>query len=357
MHPILTTRARLGLYLLAWLPIAGLLAAVLNASGGLALPEAAAVILPACLFFAGLCLAPWYSCRVLPPAPGVFRRLLPAHSAAAVVSSLFLVSAAQGLALVLSQIPAFAGLNQRFSPHLPVVFAMGVLLYLMMVGVYYVILAEQQSREAERREQEAHILAREAELRALKAQVNPHFLFNCLHSISALATSDGPRAREMCVRLSDFLRATLRLGERDAVALAEELELARGYLAIEQIRFGERLRLEEEIDAECGSCRLPPLLLQPLVENAIKHGIAGLLEGGWVRIEARRREGFLQLAVENPFDPGSAAPPRSGLGLALVQRRLSARHGASARLDVRILDHRYRVELSLPCESKALSRA
>jgi LytS/YehU family sensor histidine kinase len=117
---------------------------------------------------------------------------------------------------------------------------------------------------------QALVAARDAELKALKAQINPHFLFNSLNSISALAGIDAARAREMCVRLSDFLRSSLSVGEREAVPLSEELALAHNYLGVEQVRFGGRLRVEQQIAPECESALVPPLLLQPLVENAVK---------------------------------------------------------------------------------------
>jgi sensor histidine kinase YesM len=357
MHPILANRIRLGLYLLGWLPLAALLAAVLRSSGPLAWAEAGALAVPACLFYAGVCLASWYSCRVLPPAGGALLRLLFIHISAAVVSALLLVTVSKALALALSQVPALASLDQHYSPHQLPVFAMGVLLYLLAVGVFYIILTEQQSREAEQREAEARVLAREAELRALKAQINPHFLFNCLHSIGALVTVDAEKAREMCLRLSSFLRATLRLAELESVTVAEELEVVRGYLSIEQVRFGSRLNLEEQIDAGCQSCLLPPLILQPLVENAVKHGVAGLLEGGWIRIETHCASDRLRLAVENLFDPESSVRRRGGVGLANVRKRLYTRYGTAARMDVIVAENRYRVEFSLPCESSALSRA
>src|SRR5512140_48393 len=119
-------------------------------------------------------------------------------------------------------------------------------------------------------------------------QLNPHFLFNSLHSIAVLANSDGPRAREMCVRLAAFLRSGMELGGRESIPLRQELELARSYLDVEQVRFGERLRVAEEIEPGCEECCTPPLLLQPLIENAVKHGVAGLAEGATIRISARR---------------------------------------------------------------------
>ena len=151
-----------------------------------------------------------------------------------------------------------------------------MLLYLLSVALHYVLLSMESSKEAETREQEALTLARESELKALKAQINPHFLFNSLNSISALATVDGQRARDMCIKLSDFLRTTLKLGEKQRITLADELALAKAYLEVEQVRFGARLRVEIDADADCDQCVVPSLVLQPLVENAVKHGIAGI---------------------------------------------------------------------------------
>jgi len=155
--------------------------------------------------------------------------------------------------------------------------------------------ADIADREALNREMQALVIARDAELKALKAQINPHFLFNSLNSISALAGIDAVRAREMCVGLSDFLRNSLRMGEREVVPLSEELALADSYLGVEQVRFGARLRVEQAMEPGCETCLVPPLLLQPLVENAVKHGIASMVDGGTVRLEAWRVENALHL--------------------------------------------------------------
>jgi LytS/YehU family sensor histidine kinase len=232
---------------------------------------------------------------------------------------------------------------------------MGVLLYLLSAGLHYAALAAEDSRAAERHAAEARTLAREAELQALRAQINPHFLFNSLHSIAALATIDGGRAREMCVRLSGFLRGTLGLAGRESIPLREELAVARGYLDVEQVRFGPRLRVEEEIEAACEDCAVPALLLQPLVENAVKHGIAGLVEGGSIRLAAHRSGASVSITVENAFDPEAPAPHKMGMGLAHVRRRLQVRYGEDASFQAGPADGVYRVVLRLPCESPMAS--
>ncbi len=151
-------------------------------------------------------------------------------------------------------------------------FVFGVGAYLISAVVHYLFLAFQASHAAERRALEAQVTAREAELRALRAQLNPHFLFNSLNSINSLIGGDPEGARRMCEGLGDFLRRTLNLGTREAVPLSEELALVDRYLAIEQVRFGARLAVERSIEPGAESCRVPPLLLQPLVENAAPCG-------------------------------------------------------------------------------------
>ena len=128
----------------------------------------------------------------------------------------------------------------------------------------------------------------------------------------------------MCIKLSDFLRTTLKLGEKQSITLADELALAKAYLEVEQVRFGARLRVEIDADADCDQCVVPSLVLQPLVENAVKHGIAGLVDGGTIRLEAHCSDGLLQLKIENEFDPESPASSRHGLGLRNVRDRLRA---------------------------------
>jgi two-component system sensor histidine kinase AlgZ len=350
MNPLIAGQGRLSLYVSAWIPLAVLLGYLLMMTGGLAWPEAASMSLPLSLFYAVICLAPWHMCLVLTIGSSPTYKILGNHLAAAVAAGLLWIVLAKGLAIALGRY-FFARLNERLSPQLPLLFGLGVLLYLLSVALDYVLLSMEFSKEAETREQEALTLARESELKALKAQINPHFLFNSLNSISALATVDGKRARDMCIKLSDFLRTTLKLGEKQSITLADELALAKAYLEVEQVRFGARLRVEIDADADCDHCVVPSLVLQPLVENAVKHGIAGLVDGGIIRIEAHCSGGRLQIKIENGFDPDSPASSRHGLGLRNVRDRLRAIYENTARVDTTATPDRFLVELELPCPS------
>ena len=156
----------------------------------------------------------------------------------------------------------------------------------------------------------------------------------------------------MCIKLSDFLRISLRLGEQLTIPLAEEFALTRTYLDVEQIRFGARLRVAQLIEKECEECEVPPLLVQPLVENAIKHGIATLVEGGEVRVSGARAGNVVTVKVENPFDKDAPRTNANGLGLVNVRNRLQARYGSGARMDIQVSSERYQVTLELPCPEK-----
>jgi LytS/YehU family sensor histidine kinase len=152
----------------------------------------------------------------------------------------------------------------------------------------------------------------------------------------------------MCESLGDFLRRTLALGARDAVSLTEELALVDRYFDIERVRFGARLTVERYVEAGAERCLVPPLLLQPLVENAIKHGIADRIEGGTVRVAALIVEDKLRLSVENDVDESAGRRPGEGVGLQNVRRRLDALSAREARLDTAREEGRFRVTLTLP---------
>jgi len=337
MHPILVRRTRLTFYLLAWVPLAAGCAALLTVTGHLPWIQSVLTAAGLALFYALVCLSPWYSGRYLPFQPAAIAKLLLNHGAAALVAAALLLAAAQLMAVPDSE-RAF-------------LFASGVLLYLLAVALHYVLFSFESSRDAETRMHEARTLAREAELRALKAQINPHFLFNSLNSISALATVDPARAREMCVRLSEFLRATLNLAEEEIIPIEKEMALATTYLDVERVRFGSRLRARQVVGAGCEDCAVPSLILQPLVENAVKHGIAGLVEGGEIRLEADCREGLLRVRVENDFDPDARAANRNGVGLANVRNRLKTRYHNRAQVTTEVRGRLFAVTLELPCDS------
>ncbi|HXU44426.1 MAG TPA: histidine kinase [Thermoanaerobaculia bacterium] len=349
MHPIFAGRGRLGLYLLGWLPLALLFVVLLVWRGGLSWGEATLVALPLVLLDAYLCLAAWYLCRALPLRRGPLWEALGAHLLSALASSVLWVLAGWAWVTLLGTIPGLDRLGPRFLMLAPALLAVGVPLYLLAVAFHYLLLALEGAADAERRALELREQAREAEWKALRSQLDPHFLFNSLNVVAALVASDPGGARSMAILLAEFLRKSLKLGERAEIPLGEEVALAAAYLAVERVRFGERLAVIEEVDDAARNLPVPPLLLQPLVENAVRHGIAQLLEGGAVRLEASLQDGRLHLAVENPCDPDRPAQSSGhGVGLANVEARLKGRYGAAAKLRVVRQSGTFRVEIEIP---------
>jgi len=335
MHPLFTKKGRLVWFLCALLVAAAGFAAALRAATGIAWLEAAELAAPLTVLLGFLCLTPWYTCRTLPLAATNPLRLAVNHGAAAVAITALWVGAARGWASLL-------GLNVRLDAAMPLMIILGLLLFVLSVALHYTLLAIRASREAA-------VQTRDAELRALKAQINPHFLFNSLNSIAALAISDPPEARMMCLRLSDFLRSTLGLGERQSIAWRDEIQLVRAYLDVERVRFGSRLGVQMHMDDACADCQVPPLLLQPLIENAVKHGVASMVEGSTIRVESRLRDGNLEVRVQNDFDPESPSQRQHGLGLRNVRARLETRYRGQARFSARAERNVFCTEMSMPC--------
>lgn len=344
MHPLLARGERLALYLALWIIVGALLASLLSGEGGLGMRAAAFVGFPLSLAYAFICLSAWYVARSTPIATSGLTRLLFTALGAAVLSSGAWVLLAQGWSSLLDR---WFGVRAPFGEIALVIFGFGVLLYLLSIAVGYIAAAFEHARAAERRELQAQVLSKEAELRSLRAQIDPHFLFNSLHSISALTAADPAGARRMTILLGEFLRESLSLGAAARIPLSRELALVRKYLEIERVRLGERLQMSID-GGDAGACLVPPLLLQPLVENAVTHGVAHVLEGGAVSVTARCSPAQLTIDVSNPADADRPRKTGTGLGLANVRSRLAALYGKGASVNWTERDGTWQVQLVLP---------
>jgi LytS/YehU family sensor histidine kinase len=352
MHPIFDSRRRLWVYLLAWLLIGVLLALGLRASSGWLV--AAAVFLPLSVVYAFVCLSAWYICRVFPvDARSTAWKVVVVQALAAALASALWVALSGAWARMLDSVTGGIGASALYLDQRALLFVIGALLFWLAAAFHYLLMAFEASREAETRALELNLLAREAELKALRAQIDPHFIFNSLNSISALTTTDPAAARRMCILLADFLRETLRLGATSRIRLADEFALADRFLAIEQVRLGQRLQVTRETDEEAADCLVPPLVLQPLVENAVVHGVSQLVEGGTIRMAANRAGSMLTITLENPCDPDRARTRGVGLGLELLKKRLTTQFGAYDAVHAAEQAGRFRVEVRIPAVTAA----
>ena len=209
--------------------------------------------------------------------------------------------------------------------------------------------SSEEEQENRQRRNDAERLAKEAELFKLRQQLAPHFLFNSLNSISALIVSRPEQARKMIQQLSDFLRGNLRKEEQQWIPLSEELQYLELYLDIEKVRFGHRLSTDIRCEDDCLGMRLPPMLLQPIVENAIKFGLYDTTEAVTIAIRARLDGNYVRIEVENPFDPETSRPKKgTGFGLTSIQRRLYLLFARPDLLETRVDNNLFTTIVRIP---------
>ena len=206
-----------------------------------------------------------------------------------------------------------------------------------------------EQQETERRKQDAEKLGREAELFKLRQQLQPHFLFNSLNSINALIGSRPQEARQMIQQLSDFLRGTLKKEEHQWISLSEEMQYLQLYLEIEKVRFGNRLSTHIEIEETTHQMKIPVLLLQPIVENAIKFGLYDTTDEIVINIKAWVEENNLIVTIQNPFDPQTAQPRQgTGFGLNAVKRRLDLLFARNDLLSTDVKENIFTTSIKVP---------
>jgi hypothetical protein len=347
VHPLLAPRRPPLAYLLFWAGLSVVPYVLLHSAtplGGLALT------LVSTLGFAFVPLPTWYLCRALPLRPGRIYSVLSIHGAAAAVWSVLFVAATRLIGEALGLFPEWGRLPQEVSRSESALFGVGALFYVLVATFHYVLMELQLRHQALEREAALAMQAQRAELQALRAQVHPHFLFNSLNTVSALIGYDPAKAREACVLLAEYLRRTLRAQDHALVSLRDEWSLCEGYLKVEALRLGERLRVDVAIGEAASECLVPSLLLQPLVENAMTHGIAPIEEPRPLRVRAERRGARLLLEIENGVDPAPRARD-GGVGLANVRARLFAQYGKDASLRIDKDPERFLVRLDLPART------
>jgi len=224
-----------------------------------------------------------------------------------------------------------------------------IMLFFVWSLFYFIFHFFQNYRKEEIKNLRWQAQRNEFELKRLKSQMNPHFIFNAMNTIRALVEEDPEMAKQSITRLSNILRNSLLLGKNKEIAFAEEINLVRDYLAIEKARYEERLTVEWDLDANSKHYRIPPLMLQTLVENGIKHGISNLTKGGFIRIISTVENGNLRIAIENSGQLVANTAKPKGFGLVNTKERLRLLYGDKSRFDIRNKnDHEVITEVIIP---------
>lgn len=351
MHPLLTRWRGLAAYLAAALLVGVALAGLLAGTGSAPLGWALAWTAPLAIVLAFAALSVYYVCRAQPFGPGRWPAAISSRAAAVLLlagAALVLAAAWNAVGLAFGH---ETGLVRLPTAAWALAFAACVGLFLLAVFAHDMLIAVEAAQAATLREAEARLLARDMELQLLRLQIDPHFLFNSLNSISALTSFDPAAARQMSVDLAQFFRQTLALAGQERIRLEDELSLVAHYTAIERQRLGDKLAIAIDAPADTLAALLPPLTLQPLVENALKHGLRPREDGGLLQIQALVRDGWLHLAVRNPVPAEPAREAGLGQGLRHLRERLAAQYRARARVHWGATPEGFAVEISLPFEA------
>jgi hypothetical protein len=329
-HPVLENRVRLIVWWLVWLFLALGQALLYYFAYGSFITVSIVDSIISLLLYSGISLSLWYPFSYFNKTSGKPAGLITNLAASGLITvTLWILLSRLIMQLIF---PAQENFENYWDATFSYRVGSGVFIYGLVILTYFLIESLTNLSEKKAREAKLETIVKETELRMLRSQINPHFLFNSLNSISSLTITDPEKARTMVVKLSDFMRYALSRKDEQPVTLQSELDNLRLYLDVEKVRFGERLSIEEHIDPGCLETKIPVMLLQPLYENAIKHGVYESVEKVTITTTVQFSDGFIEMTICNNFDPEGASVKGTGTGLANVSRRLELLYGNRAIL-------------------------
>ncbi len=329
-HPVLENRVRQLIWWLVWLLLALGQSVLFYYVYGSFITVSLVDSIISLLIYSGIALSLWYP----------FQFFNSAEKQVSVQISNIIISGAITISLwilitkliMTSILPEGNNYTEYWTTTLPYRVGAGVFIYGLVILTYYLFVSLTNLSEKNAKAAKLESLVKETELKMLRSQINPHFLFNSLNSISSLTITDPEKAREMVVKLSEFMRYALSRKDEQPVTLQNEMENLRLYLDIEKVRFGEKLITEETIEQKCLNFKIPVLLLQPLYENAVKYGVYESTEPVKIITEARIIDGYIEIIIKNNYDSSPRQSIGTGTGLLNVTRRLELFYGNKASI-------------------------
>ncbi len=345
-NPLLKNFRNFSLYLLFWFILILLYFIILITGENVELSIAIADSIIFNLILCGLGLSFWYSAKYISFENNSVIKIISSHSIGGFITSVIWLSL--GYFIITSIYPSTLSYKNFFYSTLAWRFLIGILFYFLITTFYYVIIYYTGFQERIIQESELKNLVAQAELKSLKFQINPHFIFNSLNSMSALTTIDPDRARSMILKLADFLRYTLANNEKQKNKLKEELHNIKLYLDIEKIRFEDKFDFIENVEPACLENYVPNMLLQPLIENAIKHAVYESIEKVTLKLQCKKVDEFINISLENNFESGNSKPKGAGIGLKNISDRLELLYKRKNLLEVKKEDNIFRVDLFIP---------
>ena len=347
-HPFLRSPKHLLIMGLLWSPLCLGVIVIHQNLTGTTWVKSTLLVTPPLLVNLFICLSLWHLCKTInPDRHNPFKPIAIHVIAMAIVTGawLFLVLIYSNALDLVFNTDTWGTL---FGESLHIFLGVGVSLYFISVLVYYLVLANETLRVTEQEILKQKLFASQAELKALKTTIHPHFFFNSLNMISPLVRLSPQRAQAFITRLSDFMLYSLRYGKKQQVTIQEELDHIGNYLAIEGERLAERLKVDLNVDETVLQQPVLPFTLLPLVENAIKHGIGQCLPGGTLAIAVRRDANDLVVEIENPYEKPLRPVKGEGMGLETLKKRIDVYYGPSGQLTIDKNETTFKATLRLP---------
>lgn len=347
-HPILSNRVRFVVWWLVWLFLALGQSLLFYFAYGSFIQISLIDSLVSLIIYSGIALSLWYPFRFfnsgVTRTTGLISNLV-ASGALSVTLWVLITKFIMTVAL-----PEQTNYLAYWDKTFPYRIGTGVFIYGLIILTYYLFVSLSNLSEKNAKEAKLESLVKETELKMLRSQINPHFLFNSLNSISSLTITDPEKARDMVVKLSEFMRYALSRKDEQPVSLKNELENLRLYLDIEKVRFGDKLTTEENIENNCLDFKIPVMLLQPLYENAVKHGVYESTESVRILTNAKIIEGYIEIIISNNYDLSPSLKRGTGTGLLNVSRRLELFYGKKASIKTTRENGVYTVTIYIPAD-------
>jgi len=349
MHPIFSHARNLLAVAGLWLALSGMITYLLYLQSDISLGKVIVLFSPLLFIYFFFCLSNFYICIKLPIRQTYFLRLISTQFIAMTVTLLsWIIFGFAYVYLLNKTYPAdWLSLYQELLMSMGIT---GAMLYCFWILAHYIYLMAQQHDEIQRTALKRKLLISQTELLAIKATVHPHFMYNSLNMIANLALVEPKKVHSICLQISEFLRYSVSYSRQPMATVGDELDHIQNYLGIERERFGPRLQIEFKVDETIRSEPILPLLLFPLVENSIKHGIDSSLEGGTVEICMEKKPDKLFIQITNPYDELGVKQNGTNLGLDAVKKRIRAHYGDRGKVDITREPGKFSISLSLPTQ-------
>lgn len=355
MHPVFSSNRALQAIIVLWLALSFLLAFIVTEYSRAQLQDGLILFTPWYFLLLFFCLPNFYICDRLPLEHTRLPRLLSAQMASTIATVFIWLLIGFFWAKHPPDIAADDSLV-IFKSSMHINAAIGAGIYIGWIVFHYTWLVASGNEEDNSEKLRQKLLISQIELQVVRATTHPHFLYNSLNMLANLSLSAPEKIHSLCIQMSDFLRYSVNYAGKDQVTVNEELAHIQNYLNIEKERFGNRLTLEYNVDDEARPEPMIPLVLFPLVENGIKHGIDSSLDGGFIKVEIRKQGRRLVIEITNSFDSLGTKPRSTGLGQQSLRKRIMAHYGNSAEMHTHKENNQYRVTLVLPTDTTTAMR-